>query len=132
MPRTSVSALEVLSRQVRGDSGLDAFPEVRANLLTRIRGLQRTDPDQEEQDLNVVAVLIRRDVLVGSSAATPEAAGLRVRQSEQLLKLRSARRRGGRPVPVGRMPLRKPVPRQYRDEDEEPEDNAAGSAAGGE
>ncbi len=37
---------------------------------------------------------------------------------------------GGRPVPVGGMPLRKPVPRRH--EDEEPEDNAAGSAAGDE
>jgi hypothetical protein len=93
MPRNSLSALEVLLRQVKADPELDDRPEVRANLLSRIRGLQRLAPDQDEQDLDVAAVLIRRDLLIGAAAVTPEGMNLRVRQSEQLLKLRSARRR---------------------------------------
>jgi hypothetical protein len=88
-------ALEVLLRRLKADEGLKALPEVRGNVLSACRAFQRLGVEDGDQDAMVLRVLIRRDVLVGSDTVTPEAMNLRVRQSEQLVKLKNAQRRAG-------------------------------------
>jgi hypothetical protein len=95
MPRSSLRALEVLLRRLKADEGLKALPEVRGNVLSACRAFQRLGVEDGDQDAMVLRVLIRRDVLVGSDTTTPEAMNLRVRQSEQLVKLKNAQRRAG-------------------------------------
>lgn len=113
MPRTSLTSLEILLRQVKQDADLDAYPEVRANLRTRIRSLAKRGLDQDEQDVAVGLVLNRRDLLLSIPSGRlkrADALNGTVRVQEQLLKATNAlRRRGGRAVPTvgGR---RRPVP----------------------
>ena len=45
-----VKTLEVLLRQIGLDPELDAYPEVRRNLESRVRGLQYRKLDQDEHD----------------------------------------------------------------------------------
>ncbi len=135
MPRTSLSALEILLRQVEADRELDAYPLVRANLKTFIRSLQRQKLDQGLQDIAVGRVLNRRFMLLlvpSGGLKSPEAMGLVVRVEEQNAKGNSALRRRGRAVPTAGGPKElKPVPTaaaRVQDDD----DTDAADAVGGE
>jgi hypothetical protein len=104
MPRRSATALETLAARLRGDVGLD--PEIKANALSRLRGLQRRSFAEDEQDIACALVLLRIDLLTMSGSRTADAINGRLRVSEQLTKLRSALRRSGRPAGVARRATR--------------------------
>src|SRR5262245_51714485 len=129
--RRSLSALEVLLRQVRNDRSLDGHEEVRANLLTRIRGLQREKLDQDGQDVAVGQILNRRALLMMTPAGmcgTVEGINLQVRLEEQTHKAQSAQRRrsrGGRWGPSGkrRLPPMRPIATRQPEDETNEDDN---------
>ncbi len=113
VPRTSLSALEILGRQMRKDAELDPYPEIRANLLTMIRSYQRMGLDQGRQDIAMGRVFNRRHLLLltpSGKLRSTDAMHLVVRIEEQNAKGNSALRRLGRPVPPGPVQPRRPVP----------------------
>lgn len=126
----SLTALEVLYRQVKVDPELDAYPEARRNLLARIRSLQRLDLDNNRQDVALALVLARRALLVVIPGLRGvEAIHALVRTTEQVNKALGALRReprGSCAAPQRRMVLlaRRVPPRAEVDEpgdDAEPE-----------
>lgn len=146
MPRTSLSALEILARQTREDADLDRYPLVRANLLTFIRSLQRQGLEQGEQDIAIGRVLNRRHLLLlvpSGALKTAEAMNLAVRIEEQNHKANSALRRRARKAgglwlqPGRRMapPMRGFTRQEQGEAGDVPagvEDDAAEAAGGGE
>ena len=98
----SLSALEILLRQTREDAHLDAYPEVRRNLLTLIRARQRMGLDQDEQTIAVGEVLDRRFLLLlvpSGALKSADTMHLVIRTQEQVHKSRNARRRRARSLP---------------------------------
>jgi hypothetical protein len=123
----SLSALEILLRQTKADPELDAYPLVRANLLTRIRALQRLHLTQDEQDVALGQVLDRRFLLLAVPAGrlrSPESMNLVVRVQEQIAKANGSRRRR---APVGRQmwARRRAVPARGAVMDEGQDNDAA-------
>ena len=127
MPRTSLSALEILLRQTKADGELDSLPEVRKCLLSETRSLQKAGLPRSEMHVAIGLLHCLRALLTAIPSGrlkTPEGLNLLVRITEQVHKANSALRRRGRAVPKwsnrGR-PVPVPTSRPHRDDDE-PED----------
>ncbi len=112
MPRNSLLPVEVVIRQVKEDADLDGLPVVKANLLSRARGLQKLGLSQDEQDIAIGLLFCRRFLLTAIPSGrlgTPEGVNLMVRVLEQLHKGQNSLRRGSRrPTPLS--PLRRKMP----------------------
>ncbi len=101
MPRTSLTTLEVGKRRVKSDARLEKYPEIRANALTFLRGLQRQQLSEDEMTIAVGLAFIRIDLLLSTDLGTAEGINLRVRLLEQVHKATNALRRRRRGIPSG-------------------------------
>lgn len=152
MPRNSLSSLEIIKLQTKADPDLEALPAVKANLLSRTRGLQKQGLSQDQMDVAAGLILCRRALLTcipSGRLGTPEGMNLVVRILEQLHKGQSALRRQagrggqGQRSPIWRTPPTRRLDSWRRGPDvpkDEPEaagavpvdDDADDDAAGGE